>query len=344
MGLGLALGAALGFSGCTDRPEVRPTEAGLRLGGAVARLQRDAAAVQPLVKTRWAQQFLAGAAQAVPMAPRRIYVDGGTGTAQRAYSEREYEALPSDARAGLTAQTIDEEAYYLGTGGSPVFAARLLDLVGENEVGNLASRRALEIDYESVGTLRMLAGVGVSAVGVSAAPRQRAIYSLPGDQGDVALFNRQHQGSLALVSGRFPADASARAAVGGGYDFILVQNTLRRGYVHPAGETPQPARIDLGVSDEDYLRGLREALRQGGRLLVYNVCPAPTGPYSPETDCRNPFPTAAWQAAGFRVRDYDRGDNEAARAYGRALGWDTGPRRVNLETDLVASYSLLERL
>mgnify|MGYP001018374921 CR=1 FL=1 len=52
------------------------------------------------------------------------------------------------------------------------------------------------------------------------------------------------------------------------------------------------------------------------------------------------------QGAGFRVRDYDRSDTPAARSLGRALGWDRpdlGARAMDLESNLFALYTLVER-
>ena len=118
----------------------------------------------------------------------------------------------------------------------------------------------------------------------------------------------------------------------------------------PEGATTKERRIGRGVGSglgKTAGRGQKgQKARSKGNInkLHFQGGQSPMQRRLPKRGFRNPFPTAAWQAAGFRVRDYDRGDNEAARAFGRALGWDTGPRRINLETDLVATYSLLERL
>jgi hypothetical protein len=95
-----------------------------------------------------------------------------------------------------------------------------------------------------------------------------------------------------------------------------------------------------------YLRTLFHVVKPGGRLLVYNLCPAPAPPgkpYIPWADGRSPFTRGQWEAAGFRVLDFDRDDTAAARAMGRALGWDRGDDRMDLERDLFAWYTLLEK-
>ena len=83
-----------------------------------------------------------------------------------------------------------------------------------------------------------------------------------------------------------------------------------------------------------------------GRVLIYNLSPAPSKPdepYRPWTDGRCPFPRELFEREGFRVLAYDANDDVAARAMGRALGWDQGASGMKLETDLFAHYTLLER-
>jgi hypothetical protein len=50
-----------------------------------------------------------------------------------------------------------------------------------------------------------------------------------------------------------------------------------------------------------------------------------------------------WEAAGFRVIEFDRDDSPAARAMGHALGWDQGNGAMDLEKDLFATYTLVRR-
>lgn len=103
--------------------------------------------------------------------------------------------------------------------------------------------------------------------------------------------------------------------------------------------------VHLGVADSAYVAALHRVLRPGGRVLIYNLCPAPAPPgkpYIPWADGRCPFPEAMWRAAGFRVVAFDRDDSPAARAMGHALGWDRGGA-MDLETDLFATWSLFEK-
>src|SRR5262249_54685270 len=142
----------------------------------------------------------------------------------------------------------------------------------ENEIRHLSGKRFLEIRREGAGfgaqVMLVAAGAEVATVGITA----------------------------------------SFSAVSVNHDAVVVKNQLKRGYIHPTDHTPPETKIQLSLSDGEYLLGLFNLLRPGGRLLVYNLCPAPSSGYNPHADCRNPFPQSAWQAAGFRVRDYDRND------------------------------------
>lgn len=332
---------------------------------AVGRLVGEAHAVQGLSPSRWSAQLAAATAQLPAIRPRRLYHSADD---SRFYSELELAALPKAARANFIAETVDEESYYYGPLGSPLFYMRLLDIVSENLRANLPGRRILEWNYSSIGPLKLLALQGVQAVGISPSPRLRALYSFPGDQGELPVVEREVRGRLTLLLGSFPAEPAARAAVGGDYDVIIARNILTRGYIHPssARDATLPAEgaigpgavaaIDLGMSDEEFLRNMLAVLKPGGRLLVYNLCPPPPpaqSSYDPHSDCRNPFPQALWQAMGFRVRDYDRSDTTALRDLVRALSPGPlttppavpsriGTARLN-PGELYATYTLVER-
>lgn len=340
---GLVLSTGLAAAGCASGPKANPEADAASVGRAVARLSREADGVRPLVRTRWAAELVAAAPRLPPLLPRRLLrsADGG-----RYYGELEARALPDAARAALVPEPVDEEAYYYGEGTSPLFYARLLDILAESTVAGMPGRRFLLWRAESIAPVRLLAVSGANAVGMNPSPRLRALYGLPGDQGPVPLPGREVSGLVTLIPSDLQAGGSV-AGVGDGFDGIIVRNVLKRGYVHPT-ETVPPERaqhqLSLGGSDEEFVRTLHASLKSGGRLLIYNLCAPqrPGQPYDPDADCRNPFAREAWQAAGFRVRDYDRSDTPSAREFGKALGWDAGPHAVNLD-ELSATYSLLER-
>jgi hypothetical protein len=146
--------------------------------------------------------------------------------------------------------------------------------------------------------------------------------------------------------GRFPTDAALVQDLGGGYDLFLSKNTLKRGYVHPEKPVPDRQRIDLGVSDEEYLRAVNRLLKRGGYFLIYNLAPAPAPPdkpYIPWADGRSPFSEAALRATGFEVIAFDRDDSPPARAMGHALGWDAGEQPMDLQKDLFATYTMARK-
>jgi hypothetical protein len=134
--------------------------------------------------------------------------------------------------------------------------------------------------------------------------------------------------------------------VGANVDLFLSKNTLKNGYLHPAEAVDPRLLVHLGVSDSAYVAALARTVRKGGRVLIYNLCPAPAPPgkpYIPWADGRCPFPRAAWEAAGFKVVAYDVDDSPAARVMGHALGWDQGDGGMKLEQDLFATWSLFVR-
>ncbi len=366
MGLALLALGALGGPGCAEESgALSASAAAAGSGRAVARLVGESHAVAGLAPSRWAAQLAAATAQLPKVGLRRLYHSADD---SRWYGEPELAGLAKAARANYVVETVDEEGYYYGPLGSPLFYMRLLDIVSENLRANLPGRRLLEWNYSSIGPLKLLALQGVQAVGISPAPRLHALYSFPGDQGPVQVIDREVQGRVTLLTGSFPVEPAARAAVGGGYDVILARNFLLRGYIHPStggdgatqtsADPPRPAPapfLNLGVSDEEFLRLLLDALKPGGRLLIYNLCPPPPAadrPYDPHSDCRNPFPQSLWQAMGFRVRDYDRSDTPAARALISALSpgpLTTPPALPGVPTarlnpsELYATYTLVER-
>ncbi len=306
--LGL-LGGALGLLACAESSRVAPSSTSSAvIGDGVAHIQRQVQAVRPLVRSRWATSFLDAGMRLPGVAPRR-----------------------------LGNETVDELGYYSGDGESPVFFARLLDLLAESDTRHLIGRRLLELHYTGIGPLRMMAAAGAEAIGVSAENRLRMLYSRPDDSGVLPVPGREVSGRLMVYAGEFPSDQAARAAVGSGYDAVILRNQLKRGYIHPASGAPSGPVDKQGIPDDSYLRILFDLLRPGGRLLAYNLCPAPEAvgqPYNPHADCRNPFAQTAWQNAGFRVLDYDRNDTANATSYGQALGWNQAR---------FATYTLVER-
>ena len=303
----------------------------------VAELQAEAKALAPLFKTPLVRDFLAAVPKLPSVEPRTVYRDSAR---TRAWSAREAAQLPDSVRAKLVARTLDEHFYYDTRYGSPLAYARALELLGGRGVKTVRGARLVDFGCGMLGQLRLLAENGATAIGIDVDPLLPALYSEPGDQGAVG------PGSVKLETGQWPATPEMRDAVGGGLDLFLSKNTLKNGYLHPAEAVDPRMLVHLGVSDSEFVAALARAVKKGGRVLIYNLCPAPAPPgkpYIPWADGRCPFPPGMWQAAGFKVVEFDRDDSPAARAMGHALGCDQGDSGMKLDTDLFATWSLFER-
>jgi SAM-dependent methyltransferase len=253
--------------------------------------------------------------------------------------------LSQEEKNKLKRIELDASFYWNTKYGSPLAYARPLEVLGRSGIETVTGKKILDFGYGTVGHLRLLAAQGARITGVDVDTLLRALYSSSSDQGLVKNTNVQ-DGHVRLIDGRFPADPATRAAVGGDYDLIISKNTLKKGYVHPE-EPVEPRRLlNLGVDDATFVATLYQALKPGGKVLIYNLSPAPSPkgqPYKNWADGRCPFARAEWEHAGFHVLAFDHDDSEPARAMGQALGWDKGSSAIDLKSDLFARYSLMEK-
>ena len=278
-----------------------------------AGIRAQAASLRPVVASPLAQRFL-DAADLLPSIRRRTIT-----------------------LAGAT-RVVDEEYFYTTRYGTPLAYTRPLELLARAGLDDVAGRRIVDFGYGGIGQLLMLASLGATAVGVDVDPLLRAIYA--------DRDGRFGAGSLRTLSGRWPTDKAVRDGVGGGYDLFLSKNVLKRGYLHPTQPVPEQQTLRLGVDDEVFLRAVFDSLRPGGRMMIYNLSPAPAAPgkpYLPWADGRSPFPRELFERVGFRVIDFEVDDTAAARAMGHALGWDRGVEAMDLAHDLFAQYTLVAR-
>jgi SAM-dependent methyltransferase len=305
-------------------------------------LQREAKALEPLMVSPLARDFLKATFELPAVTPRKLFLDA----VKKVYmTETTAASLTAGERRALKPVPIDEAFYFTTKYGSPLAYARPLDLVARSGLADFSGRKVLDFGYGAIGQLRLLAGLGADVVGVDVDPLLRALYSEPVDQGIVR--NRHgRDGSLRLISGRFPADSAVTASVGTGYDLIISKNTLKRGYVHPDRQVDASRLLGLGVDDDQFIRAFYDALKPGGRFMIYNICPAPSkpgAPYKNWADGRCPFAIEVWKSAGFRVVALDRDDSDEIRKLAHALGWDKGESPIDLKADLFAQYSLMEK-
>ncbi|HZI93483.1 MAG TPA: hypothetical protein VFE84_04510 [Patescibacteria group bacterium] len=309
---------------------------------AATAIRKEAAALEPLAKSDLVRRFLGATASLPDIAPRRLLRDQAK---THYYTPAEAAALPEAQRKALDEVTLDDAYYYNTRYGTPLAYARPLDLLVEAGVTDVSGKKLLDFGYGGIGHLRLLASLGADVVGVEVDPLLRALYSEPGDTGEIIGSQPRH-GSLRLVDGQFPATDEVKRAVGGGYDVILSKNVLKNGYLHPAEPVDPRRLVHLGVDEEAFLRVLNASLNPGGFVLIYNLCPAPAPagkPYIPWADGRSPFSKSQWEAAGFNVVAFDKDDGAAARAMAHALGWDAGERPMDLEKDLFATWTLARK-
>jgi SAM-dependent methyltransferase len=310
--------------------------------GTARHIEAQALAVLPLVQSPLAKRFLAATAALPEIAPRTLYRDAGK---TRAFTASEAAALPDAERKALVPYPADEAFYYTTKYGSPVAYARALDLLGQAGVDPRPGLRLFDFGFGGIGHLRLLASLGMDVTGNDIDPLLKALYSEPGDQGKIAGFHAP-EGHLKLVVGHYPGEPPVAQAVGGGYDVIVSKNVLKKGYIHPDRPAEKKFLIDLGVDDAVFLKTIFDALKPGGRFLIYNICPAPTPPdkpFKPWSDGRSPFTRAQFETAGFRISVFDRDDTNAIRALGYAMGWDQGEDAMDLQNDLSVLYTLVEK-
>jgi hypothetical protein len=298
----------------------------------------DAIATRPEVK-----RFLAHTTTLPHIAPRTLYHDEKK---THFYTEQQASALPPAEKAALKTRVADEELYYNTRYGSPLSYSRPLDILFSKGLSLPQGARVLDFGYGYVGHLRLLATMGVDATGVDVDPFLTALYGQPGDQGDFQ-GPAGEKGHVRLLEGRFPADPALVTAVGTGYDLLISKNVLKRGYIHTYRPADEKFVIKLGATDEVVLKSFFAALKPGGTMLVYNICPALTPPDKPFvtwSDGRSPFSREQWEAAGFKVDVFDQDDTAAVRVMGHALGWGDDPEEHwDIDHDLSVIYTLVER-
>lgn len=329
-----------------DAPRVTTTSPTVR------RLVDEANVLIPLAQSDLAKRFLSATENLPAVSPRTVYVNEMT---REYYSPREFADLPEATRIKLNKTELDDYRYYYTKYGSPLAFFRALDIATSVGMTDVAGKRILDFGYGSIGHLRLLASLGANVTGVDPDSYLDALYSDANDQGSMppatsrgrSLFGGK--GSITLAHGYYPKEAAMVSRVGQGYDIIFSKNTLKRGYIKPERKADKRQLIDLGVSDEVFLKTLASALNPGGKIVIYNLYPTPSGPkevYKPYADGRSPFTREQYEKAGLKVLAFETEDNIAIRKIARALKWDKnekGETIDNPDTNLFAMYTVLER-
>jgi SAM-dependent methyltransferase len=328
--MGTALLARAGFAAAAEPDS---TAAGM--------LRAEAQALRPLAHSSLGRQFLDATSHVPTVTTRVVWTDSSR---THAWTDAEAARFADSTRARLVRRELDDGFYWNTRYGSPLAYLRVLEILSGAGVKSVDRLRIADFGCGTLGHLRLLASLGADATGIDVDPILRALYSEPGDQGPVP-GDSGREGRVRLVTGQWPAQDTVRAAVGSGYDLILSKNTLKNGYLHPAQPVNPRMLVHLGVSDSEFVAELYRALEPGGRVLIYNLCPAPAAsgqPYIPWADGRCPFAPAMWRAAGFEVEVFDQDDSPRARAMGHALHWDRDAG-MDLENGLFATWSLLKK-
>lgn len=346
-------------AGCASPPrstsapgtEVRPAPAGEPQRPAPAatpvlqRLADEAAALRPIAVSGLTLRFL-DAARALPaIGTRSVYLNEVT---REYFSPAERDRLPEAQRAKLVAIELDEYRYYYTKYGSPLAYLRPLEVAAAHGFADVVGKRILDFGYGSIGHLRLLASLGAHVTGADPDSYLDALYHARQDQGAVppASGGRRGQpGTITLAHGYWPKDATMVERVGKGFDLIISKNTLKKGYVKPERRTDRRQQINLGVSDEVFVRTLHDALNPGGLVLIYNISPRQSERYNPQADGRSPFTREQFERAGFRIIAFNENDDGAVRDMARALGWDKigAGESLDLNSNIFALYTLLQR-
>lgn len=309
----------------------------------VANLRIEAERVSALVECAGTKAFLA-ATQALPEIGERVVLYDAK--QRQAVAAEAYARLPAAEQARFQPSPFGSEFYYTTRYGSPLAYARALDVVakltGPASADALSGKRILDFGYGGIGHLRLLASLGCDVVGVDV-DSLLAVYYRDEDQGTIAAATAgAPAGRLRLVFGSWPGDVGVREAIGDGYDLILSKNVLKRGYVRPEVEVDPRMLVDLGVPAERFLIEAAAALKPGGILALYNICPAPRADrYLPWAYGQSPFTPGEFGAAGLELLAFDVDDRAAAMELGWALKWDE--QGQDIENDLFAWYTVARR-
>jgi len=299
----------------------------------VDQMKSEAQAVRPLIRSTLANQWLDQVAKLPEPKPRTVYRSPD----KEFISGQAWQQLEAKKQTDYKAVVLDPEFYYYTKYGTPLAYVRIWDLAAQNGLDSLKGKSYIDYGYGGVGQLRLSALMGASAVGVDVDSLLPALYSEPSDSGSFGA------GNVRMVNGFWPGGDNVAKTVGGNYDLFISKNTLKRGYIHPERPANPKYLINLGVSDEQFLRAVFDSLKAGGLFIVYNLSPAQNPPdkeFLPMADGRFPFDRSLAERVGFKVLAIDIDDSKFARAMGLAYGWGTSE---DMEKTIFAHYTILRK-
>lgn len=346
----------LAWGCCAEQPQASPKPEAIvppPPPQGVALLREQGETLRALVASEAGKQLLRAIVRLPSIATRVVHLQREK---RLALTPVQFEALPqapATDRDGFVAKEYDETFYYNTGYGSPLVYARVIDLAATRfGLGPMAGLKVMDFGFGSIGHLRLMASLGADVTGVEVEPLLRALYSDPSDTGPIENpGDASKPGRITLLHGQWPAEPALAEAVGGGdsagtFDLITSKNTLKRGYVHPEREADPKRLVHLGVSDEAFVKAVRDALKPGGLFVIYNISPAPAPadqPYMPWADGRCPFDRALCVDAGFEILAWDEDDQAAILDWWKALGYDEGKPREAMEKEIFAQYSVMRK-
>lgn len=281
-------------------------------------LVKQAEKVAPIARTETGRAFIE-AVKALPNQFRRyVWTDRVFSTA---YTEAEYEQLPDTQKPRYRFRPLTELAYYTGVKERPLVDALALDdAVAGTDMetpDGLVGKRIMLFNPRVITQGRLLASLGADVTIAHNQQRMRAVYNEPNDVGEIPGAEGHPSGHLRLIYTDWPAEASTQP--GGPYDLILISDWVSNGLNII---TPPMARWQtavrplrpLGVDLDKALSAFAEALKPGGRLVIYAygpIQPRNRGVYLPYADTRVPFSPEMIENAGLEALVLDADDTPA---------------------------------
>lgn len=236
---GVAATLAAGQEKPATTPDPTPVQA----------LRAEADTLKPLVTTDLARQFLQATADLPAIEQERVvYWDRAT---RRALTPREAAELSPEELEAFNELSLGEQFYDYTAYGTPLAYCRALDLAAAAGFDSADGKRVVDFGFGGIGHLRLLASLGAHVTGIEVLDLLCDFYREPGDTGVIGRSGAAEPGSpgtLSLVYGSFPGDATIAEVVGGNCDLFISKNVLKKGYVHPQREADPRFLVHLGAA------------------------------------------------------------------------------------------------
>lgn len=301
------------------------------------RLKQEAVVVRGLVKSELSRSFLDSVSKLKPVERRVLWQNPET---KKIFTDSEFQLLSKANQEGFAKHEYDESFYYNTAFGSPTIYALPFEHASRFGLSDWKGKKVVDFGYGMIGQLQMMAHAGAEVHGVDVLPIFTKLYSWPGDTGAIGA------GSVSIHTGQWPADRKLIDSVGRGIDLFVAKNVLKMGYIHPKRKANPNQLVDLGVSDQVFLKSLAGVMKPGGLVVIYNLSPAQSAldkPYLPWADGEYPFDWGLTKLAGFEILARDLKDDEAARSLFLALGYDNGSGIEGLKEDLYTHVTVLRK-